>query len=143
MEGRRAAKGKPAKRNAFRAQDREDALTNLARVGERAARSKGERFVNLMNHIRMPLLKEAYFRLRKGAAAGIDGETWKSYGEHLDARLADLQERIHRGSYHPLPVRRVHIPKGDGRMRPLGIPMLYAYYFSSSQHWECLWPPGP
>jgi hypothetical protein len=36
--------------------------------------------------------------------------------------LADLQDRIHRGSYHPPPVRRVHIPKGDGRTRPLGIP---------------------
>jgi RNA-directed DNA polymerase len=124
MEGRRAAEGKPAERNALRAQDREGALTNLARVGERAARNKGERFVNLMNHIRVPVLKEAYFRLRKNAAPGIDGETWRSYGEQLDVRLADLQDRIHRGSYHPPPVRRVHIPKGDGRTRPLGIPTL-------------------
>jgi RNA-directed DNA polymerase len=124
MEGRRAAKGKLDERNALRAQDREGALTNLDRVGERAARNKKEQFVNLMTHLRVPLLKEAYQRLRKNAAAGIDGETWKGYGEHIEARLADLQDRIHRGSYHPPPVRRVHIPKGDGRMRPLGIPTL-------------------
>ena len=72
----------------------------------------------------MPLLKEAYQRLRKRAAPGVDGVTWAEYGEHLDERLRDLQDRIHRGSYHPQPVRRVHIPKGDGRTRPLGIPAL-------------------
>ncbi|WP_234023593.1 group II intron reverse transcriptase/maturase [Sorangium cellulosum] len=124
MEGRHAAEGKPAERNALRAQDRKGALTDLARVGERAARNKGERFVNLLSHVRVPLLKEAYLRLRKNAAAGVDGETWKSYGEQLDARLSDLQDRIHRGAYHPPPVRRVHTPKGDGRTRPLGIPSL-------------------
>ncbi|KYG03085.1 hypothetical protein BE21_53440 [Sorangium cellulosum] len=124
MEGRRAAEGKPAERNALRAQDREGAPTDLARVGERAARNKGERFVNLLSHVRVPLLKEAYFRLRRNAAAGVDGQTWRSYGEQLDARLSDLQDRIHRGAYHPPPVRRVHIPKGDGCTRPLGIPSL-------------------
>jgi group II intron reverse transcriptase/maturase len=124
MEGRRAAKGKPAERNAPRAQDRKSALTDLARVGERAARKPKERFVNLLNHIRMPLLKEAYSRLRRNAAAGVDGETWRSYGEGLEDRLADLQDRIHRGNYHPRPVRRVYIPKGNGQSRPLGIPTL-------------------
>ena len=54
----------------------------------------------------------------------MDGETWSEYGENLDAQLLDLQDRVHRGSYHPQPVRRVHIPKGDGRTRPLGIPTL-------------------
>jgi group II intron reverse transcriptase/maturase len=72
----------------------------------------------------VPLLKEAYGRLNKDAAAGVDGVTWRGYGENLDARLRDLQDRVHRGSYHPQPVRRVHIPKGDGRTRPLGIPAL-------------------
>ena len=54
----------------------------------------------------------------------MDGVTWDEYGERLDERLLDLQDRVHRGSYHPQPVRRVHIPKGDGRTRPLGIPAL-------------------
>jgi group II intron reverse transcriptase/maturase len=124
MEGRSAANGKLAQRNASRTQDRQDALTHLERVGERAARSKGERFGNLLSHIKLPLLREAYEKLRpnKRAAAGVDGQTWSEYGENLDANLLDLQERVHRGSYHPPPVRRVHIPKGDGNTRPIGVP---------------------
>jgi group II intron reverse transcriptase/maturase len=59
-----------------------------------------------------------------GAPTGVDEVSWDEYGERLDERLLDLENRIHRGSYHPQPVRRVHIPKGDGRTRPLGIPTL-------------------
>jgi RNA-directed DNA polymerase len=124
MEGKRAANGKSASRNAPRAQDRQGALTALERIGQRAKQKTGERFTNLLSHIQVPLLKEAYKRLRKDAAPGVDGVTWREYGEELDARLRDLQDRVHRGNYHPQPVRRVHIPKGDGRMRPLGIPAL-------------------
>jgi RNA-directed DNA polymerase len=124
VEGRPAAEGKSAARNASRAQDRQGAPTQVVRIGQRAKEKKGERFDNLLSAIKVPLLKEAYQRLRKRAAPGVDGVTWEEYGEHLDARLLDLQDRIHRGSYHPQPVRRVHIPKGDGRVRPLGIPAL-------------------
>jgi group II intron reverse transcriptase/maturase len=124
MEGRGATYGKPAPRNAPPAQDGQGALTFLERVGQRARERKEERFNNLLSHIKVPLLKEAYQRLRKDAASGVDGVTWSEYGENLDARLLDLQDRVHRGSYHPQPVRRVHIPKGDGRTRPLGIPSL-------------------
>jgi retron-type reverse transcriptase len=124
MEGRGAAKGNSAPRNAPPAQDGQGALTPLERIGSKAKQSKEERFNNLLSHIKVPLLKEAYLRLRKDAAPGVDGVTWSEYGEQLDARLLDLQDRVHRGSYHPQPVRRVHIPKGDGRTRPLGIPSL-------------------
>ena len=124
MEQRSAAKGKAADRNTCPAQDGIDVLTYIERLGQRAARDKEEQFNNLLSHIKVPLLKEAYMRLKKKAAAGVDGETWSSYGQDLDAKLLNLQERVHRGSYHPQPVRRVHIPKPDGRMRPLGIPAL-------------------
>jgi RNA-directed DNA polymerase len=124
MEGRGAAKGKSASRNARRTQNRESVTTKLERIGQCAKRRKGERFNNLMSHIQEPLLKEAYNRLRKDAAPGVDGVTWCEYGQQLDNRLCDLVSRIHRGNYHPQPVRRVHIPKGDGRTRPLGIPSL-------------------
>jgi len=124
MEGRRAANGNPASRNAPRAQDRKGALTDLERVGKRAKERKGERFTNLLSHLKVPLLKEAYHRLNKEASSGVDGVTWSEYGEKLDARLLDLQDRVHRGNYHPQPVRRVQIPKGDGRMRPIGVTAL-------------------
>ena len=123
MEGRGAAEGKLAQGNTSRSQSRSNVLTRLERVGQRASEKK-EKFTNLLCHLKVPLLAEAYQRLRKNAASGVDGETWNSYGVDLDARLLDLESRIHRGSYHPWPVRRVHIPKGDGRTRPLGIPAL-------------------
>jgi len=124
VEGRAEAKGKSAVRNAPRAQDRDGALTLLQRLGQRAKERPEERFTNLLSHIKAPLLREAYLRLKPQAAAGVDGVTWAGYGERLDERLLDLQDRVQRGSYHPQPVRRVHIPKGDGKTRPLGIPAL-------------------
>jgi group II intron reverse transcriptase/maturase len=90
-------------------------------VGQRASKDKETQFTNLLSHVNAALLKEAYQRLRKQAASGVDGETWQSYGEQLDGRLHDLERRVQRGSYHPRPVRRVHIPKADGKLRPLGI----------------------
>lgn len=96
----------------------------LERIGRRAKEDRQGQLTNLLSHIKVPLLKEAYMRLRKDASPGIDGETWRTYGEDLDARLLDLQRRVHSGGYHPQPVRRVYIPKADGKLRPLGIPAL-------------------
>lgn len=124
MEGRGEANGKSASRNASRTQDRIDAPTSLERIGQRAAKDKEIRFSNLLSHIKVPLLKWAYQSLRKKAAPGVDGIRWSEYGENLDARLLDLQDRVQRGAYHPMPVRRVHIPKTLGSTRPIGIPAL-------------------
>jgi RNA-directed DNA polymerase len=124
MEGRTEAEGKSAARNASPAQEGTDALTTLQRIGKRAKDRPNEKLTNLLSHVKVPLLFEAYQRLEKRAAPGVDKVTWVEYGERLGERLLDLQDRIHRGSYHPLPVRRVHIPKGDGRTRPIGIPAL-------------------
>jgi len=124
VEGRAKAEGNSAARNALPAQDGAGALTWLQRIGERAKQKPKEKWTNLLSHIKAPLLAEAYQRLRKKAAPGVDEVTWQEYGERLDERLLDLQDRIHRGSYHPQPVKRVHIPKGDGKTRPLGIPAL-------------------
>lgn len=124
VEGRATAKGKSAVRNAPPAQDGQGALTALQRIGERAKQKPKEKWTNLLSHIKVPLLKEAYQRLRKKAAPGVDEVTWTEYGERLDERLHDLQDRVHRGSYHPQPVKRVLIPKGDGKTRPLGLTAL-------------------
>jgi group II intron reverse transcriptase/maturase len=124
MEGRTEAKGKSDARNASSTQREPEATTFLHRIGERARQRPDEKWTNLLSHIRVPFLRVAYQRLRKNGATGVDEVSWDEYGERLDERLLDLENRIHRGSYHPQPVRRVHIPKGDGRTRPLGIPTL-------------------
>jgi RNA-directed DNA polymerase len=67
-------------------------------------------------------LRAAYLALKRDAAAGVDGETWHSYGQTLEANLQDLSDRLKRGAYRARPVRRAYIPKADGRQRPLGVP---------------------
>jgi hypothetical protein len=63
-------------------------------------------------------------QLKRQAAAGVDGETWRHYGEALEENLQNLSHRLKRGAYRAKPVRRVYIPKADGRQRPLGITAL-------------------
>ena len=65
-------------------------------------------------------LREAYYGLKRNAAPGVDGETWKHYGEDLEGNLKNLSERLRRGAYRAKPVKRSYIPKSDGRQRPLG-----------------------
>ena len=69
-------------------------------------------------------LREAYYGLNREAAPGVDGQTWAAYGEHLEANLRELADRLKRGAYHASPVERVYIPKADGRQRPIGKPTL-------------------
>ena len=124
VEPRAGAKENAEQGGTPRTQSWEGASHDLDRVRQAARLRKEERFTALLHHIDVDRLRDAYAALRRDAAPGVDGVTWEEYGEHLDARLLDLQDRLHRGSYHPQPVRRVHIPKGDGRTRPLGIPTL-------------------
>jgi group II intron reverse transcriptase/maturase len=72
----------------------------------------------------MDRLREAYFGLKRNAAPGVDGETWRHYGEDLEENLKDLSDRLRRGAYRAKPVRRAYIPKPDGRQRPLGVTTL-------------------
>lgn len=124
VEGRGEANEKSAPGNAVRPRSQESVFTRLERVGERAKKDKKAQFSNLLSLMTVELLREAYQHLRKDAATGVDRVTWHEYGEDLESRLVDLEGRIHRGAYRAPPVRRVLIPKGDGRTRPLGIPSL-------------------
>ena len=135
VEGRAAAEGKSAARNTSSTQSEIDVTTALQRIGQRAREKPEEQLTNLVTHLQPTLLKQAFHSLRKDAATGVDAITWHEYGEHLDARLEDLAGRIHRGSYHAQPVRRVHIPKGDGRKRPLGIPTLEDKIVQQAVRW--------
>jgi group II intron reverse transcriptase/maturase len=91
----------------------------------RAARSrKQERFTALLHHVTTELLRNSFYSLKRKAAPGVDGVTWRQYEEGLEDRLAGLHRRIHRGAYRAQPSRRVYIPKADGRQRPLGVAAL-------------------
>jgi RNA-directed DNA polymerase len=125
MEGRGLAKGNLPQQNASRTPSREDASSALERVRQAASKDKKLRFTTLLHHIyNLETLRMAYFSLKKEAAPGVDGETWRNYGETLEDNLQDLSHRLKRGAYRAKPVRRVYIPKADGRQRPLGVPAL-------------------
>ncbi len=119
------AKGNLPQQNASRTPSRTDAPSALERVRQAAGKDKQLRFTALLHHIyNLETLRMAYFRLKKEAAPGVDGETWRHYGEQLEGNLQDLSERLKRGAYRAKPVRRVYIAKTDGRQRPLGVPAL-------------------
>jgi len=125
MEGRGLAKGNPSQQHAPRAQNREGARRALERVREVAERDKAVRVTTLLHHVyNVEHLRAAYYALKRDAAPGVDGETWRHYGEALEENLADLSERLKRRAYRAKPVKRAYIPKADGRQRPLGIPTL-------------------
>jgi retron-type reverse transcriptase len=97
----------------------------LERIRQAASRDKKLRFTGLWHHVyQVNCLREAYYSLKRGAAPGVDGETWRHYGENLEENLQDLSGRLKRGAYRAKPVRRAYIPKADGRQRPLGVTVL-------------------
>jgi group II intron reverse transcriptase/maturase len=125
VEGRGLAEGNSPERNAYRTQGRNDAQSALERVRQAARRERKQRFTALLHHVYdVERLRAAYLALERDAAAGVDGETWRHYGERLEDNLRELSERLKRGAYRAKPVRRVFIPKVDGRQRPLGVPAL-------------------
>jgi retron-type reverse transcriptase len=89
-----------------------------------AQQDKEARFTALLHHVTVERLRAAYGALNPGAASGVDDVTWRAYGQDLEANLADLHARVHRGGYRAKPSRRAYIPKADGRLRPLGIAAL-------------------
>jgi RNA-directed DNA polymerase len=125
VEERGLAKGNPPQQNALRTPSRDSAPSALERIRQAAKKDSKMRFTALLHHVyNLDTLREAYFRLKRDAAPGVDGQTWKAYGEALEENLRDLSERLKRGAYRAKPVRRVYIPKADGRQRPLGVPVL-------------------
>jgi retron-type reverse transcriptase len=96
----------------------------LDRVRKAARLKRKEKLTALLHHINVDLLREAFFALKRDAAPGVDGLTWKSYEADLEGNLADLFSRVQRGAYRALPSRRTYIPKADGRQRPLAVAAL-------------------
>jgi RNA-directed DNA polymerase len=126
VEGRLRAKGNAAEQRMSRRSMRVyDMQTALDGIRQTARGRPGAKFTTLMNHIYQPeRLQAAYLALKRDAAAGVDGQTWASYGQDLQANLLDLSDRLGRGGYRPQPVKRAYIDKADGSKRPLGVPAL-------------------
>ena len=124
MEPRAGAKGNADRQSTLRTQDRAGVSQALGRIRKAARQSKTEKFTALLHHVDVRLLRESYLSLRRDASPGADGVTWEDYGLDLESRLMELHERVHRGAYRAQPSRRVMIPKGDGKQRPLAIAAL-------------------
>jgi group II intron reverse transcriptase/maturase len=126
VEGRRQAKGNAiAARMSRRSVRAYDMGTALDGIRQTARGRRGARFTGLLHHIyAVERLRAAYFALKRDAAAGVDGQTWQTYGQDLEGNLLELSERLARGGYRPQPVKRVYIDKADGSKRPLGVPAL-------------------
>ena len=124
VEGRGSAEGnvvsetQPGLRAGLRASH------ELDRVRQVARKDKDAQFTALLHHVSVDRLRAAYRAISSSAAAGVDGMTWKDYGQDLEGNLVDLYGRVHRGAYRARPSRRVYIPKSDGRLRPLGVAAL-------------------
>ena len=124
VEGRTPTKENTGQGHTPPAQNGRGVSQGLAGVRKVARERKQERFTTLLHHVTVDALRHSYLHLQKKAAPGVDGVTWRQYGEGLEDRLSDLKDRIHRGTYRAQPSRRIYIPKADGRQRPIGIAAL-------------------
>ena len=102
----------------------QDWQTFLRAIAEKAFKDKHHRFGDLYRWLNQDVLRLCFYRLRKDAASGVDGVTFQEYEKNLEANLADLVGRLKRKAYRARLVRRKYIPKGKGKLRPLGIPVL-------------------
>ena len=98
--------------------------TFLRAIADKARRTPNHRFGDLYRHLNHQALRASFYLLRKDAASGVDGVTFQAYEENLEANLIQLVQRLKAKSYHARLVRRKYIPKGNGKLRPLGIPAL-------------------
>jgi RNA-directed DNA polymerase len=121
---RRGTEGNASQHSTRRAQDRASVSQALGRIREVAKQRKKERFTSLLHHVDIELLRLAFFALKRDAAPGVDGLTWRDYEADLEPQLEDLHARVQRGAYRALPSRRQYILKPDGRQRPLAVAAL-------------------
>lgn len=124
VEGRGLAKGNAASETRPGHSAGLSVSTDLDRVRQVARKDKDARFTALLHHVTVDRLREAYRAIRPDAAPGVDGVTWRDYGQDLEANLRDLHARVQRSAYRARPTRRAYIPKPDGRQRPLGVAAL-------------------
>jgi RNA-directed DNA polymerase len=101
-----------------------DMQTKLNLITEHTIKDKDFKFTSLAHLLNEISLKECFHMLKKNKAPGQDKVTYEEYGMYLVTNIQKLVKRMKAGKYYPQPVRRVYIPKGEGKKRPLGIPAL-------------------
>jgi RNA-directed DNA polymerase len=99
-----------------------DVTTKLRRIAELASTDRQRALTSLAHVIDIEWVREAYRRTRKGGAPGVDRKSAEDFASDLEGNLAKLASCLRAGTYRPSPVRRVHIPKGNGKSRPIGVP---------------------
>jgi group II intron reverse transcriptase/maturase len=124
VEPRTETKGNADQQSTRRAQDRGSVSQALERVRKVARQRKKERFTSLLHHVDPTMLRTAFYAMKRDAAPGVDGMTWKTYERDLDCRIEELHARVKSGAYRALPSRRSYIPKEDGSKRPLAVAAL-------------------
>jgi len=101
-----------------------DMQTKLNLITEHTIRDKGFKFTSLAHLLNENSLKECFHMLKKNKAPGQDKVTYEEYGDYLFTNIQKLVKRMKADKYYPQPARRAYISKGEGKMRPLGIPAL-------------------
>ena len=124
VEPRTGTKRNAGEQSTHRTQGRVRVSQALDRVRKAAKQRKKERFTALLHHIGVDLLRESFFALKRNAAPGVDGQTWRDYEADLEQRLPDLHARVQRGAYRAQPCRRQYVPKPDGKQRPIAVAAL-------------------
>jgi RNA-directed DNA polymerase len=98
--------------------------TELSRITELAKEDKQRQFTSIAHLLTVEALYAAFLNLRKEASAGVDGVRYGEYAENVWENLGKLHERMKKGQYRAMPLRRIYIPKEDGKQRPISIPAL-------------------
>jgi group II intron reverse transcriptase/maturase len=124
VEQRPVTNGNPRGQSTGRTQRRATVTQAVERIRQFVKRKPQEKLTALLHHVTPEALREAHYSLKREAAPGVDGMTWREYETGLEGRLHDLHRRVHTGAYRATPVRRVNIDKPDGGTRPLGVAAL-------------------
>ena len=99
-------------------------FTDINRIAELAKEDPKRQFTSIAHLITVEKLEEAFRCLRKDASAGIDGVTYEQYEANVEENIRQLHQRLKEGKYRAQALRRVYIPKEDGKQRPISIPAL-------------------
>ena len=96
--------------------------TSLQGIATKAQKQKRDRFRNLYGMLNEELLRESWREIKKHVAYGVDEVSAQDYEQQLEENIRDLVERLKQKRYRAKLVKRHYLPKGNGQLRPLGIP---------------------